>query len=69
MKWFMRDSKIYIGPVSDSQIDALRTRPILSNSGVACRAGHGNVDVYLTLPASSMSISALDRMKFGDFST
>jgi hypothetical protein len=66
MKWFMRDSKIYVGPVADSQIDVLQTRPLFERSGVACRAGNGTVELYLTLPADSVPVSALDRLKFGD---
>jgi hypothetical protein len=48
--FFRRDTKFYIGPLSDSQIDSLQARPELRSSGIACIAGNGKVETYLTIP-------------------
>jgi len=48
--FFRRDTKFYIGPLSDSQIDSLQARPELQSSGIACIAGNGKVETYLTIP-------------------
>ena len=52
--FFQRDTKFYIGPLSDVQIDTLQARPELRSSGIACMAGDGKVETYLTIPAAEL---------------
>jgi hypothetical protein len=67
MRWFQRDSRIYIGPVTELQMDVLRTRPVLASSGIACQAAHGKVEVYLTLPQDSVSSKVLEDLRMEAF--
>ena len=67
MRWFQRDSRIYIGPVTELQMDLLRSRPILEKSGIACQATRGKVDVYLTLPVGSAPIKELEDLRMESF--
>ena len=57
MYWFLRDEKIYIGPVNDIQLDTITVQ--LLNSGIACRANNGSVATYVTIPANSISANDL----------
>jgi len=63
MHWFQRGSRIYIGPVTDLQMDLLRSRPALEKSGIACQAEKGKVDVYLTLPVGSNTVKMLQDLR------
>lgn len=61
--FFRRDGKFYIGPLSDSQIDSLQARPELRTSGIACIAGNGKVETYLTIPAVNDGPRMIDIMR------
>lgn len=63
MRWFLRDNKFYIGPVSDLQIDVLLTRDPFASCGIACRADAGKVETYLTLPVDSKHAKDLDKIR------
>lgn len=65
MRWFQRDHKFYIGPVTDLQIDMLKSNPLLENSGVSWSADRGRVEAYVTVPVTRISPTALDRLTRG----
>ncbi len=65
MRWFKRDNRFYIGPVSDNQIDLLLSQPRLENGGVACMADRGKVETYVTVPADERIMKFLDSMRLG----
>lgn len=67
MRWFRRDSQIYIGPVTELQMHLLRSRPALEKSGIACQAAKGEVDVYLTIQAGSVPIKILEDLRMESF--
>lgn len=51
MRWFMRQDKIYLGPVTDPDLNRLMTDPLISNkAGIACMAGGSRVETYVTIP-------------------
>ena len=56
MRWFKRDGKFYYGPVSDREIDMIRQDQTVGHmSGIACTAGSGRVDTYVTLPITDIT--------------
>jgi hypothetical protein len=61
--FFQRDTKFYIGPLSDVQIDSLQARPELRSSGIACMAWDGKVETYLTIPAIEPNLEILRDLK------
>lgn len=63
MNWFKRDSKLYIGPVSDSQIDDLLSHPKLSGCGISCLAGGGKVETYLTVRDTGIDVRVINDIK------
>ena len=67
MRWFQRDSRVYIGPVTELQMDILRTRPVPSSSGIACQAADGKVEMYLTLPQGEVSSKVLEDIRMEAF--
>lgn len=65
MRWFQRDGKFYYGPVSDQEIDMIsRDRKIGHMAGVACTAGSGRVETYITLPITDATVG-MARNAFG----
>lgn len=57
MRWFQRDDKFYYGPVSDQEIDMIhQDQKIGHMAGIACTAGSGRVDTYVTLPITDITI-------------
>lgn len=63
MNWFKRDTKLYIGPVSDSQIDDLLSNPRLVGCGISCIAGGGKVETYLTVKDSGVDAKVLNDIR------
>jgi len=56
MRWFRKDDKFYFGPVSDHEIDMVnRNRVIGHMAGVACTAGSGRVETYITFPITDVT--------------
>ena len=49
MNIFSRNGKLYLGPISENP-DRAKQVMNLYDAGVACIAGPGNVEVYLTVP-------------------
>lgn len=64
MRWFLRDNKFYIGPISDMQIDELMSKDAFSSCGIACRAASGKVETYLTMPQDARKIKDLEKIRF-----
>lgn len=64
MRWFLRDNKFYIGPISDMQIDEFMSKDIFRSCGIACSAGSGKVETYLTVPNEPHVASKLEKLRF-----
>lgn len=64
MRYFQRDSRFYVGPLTESQISFLRNNEHFADSGMACQASVGKIDTYLTLPASNKTRDILEIFKF-----
>lgn len=64
MRWFLRDNKFYIGPISDTQIDNLMSNDGFSSCGIACRADSGKVETYLTMPGTTKTLRDLEKIRF-----
>lgn len=62
MRWFLRDEKIYIGPVSDIQLDTISSQ--IPNSGIACYASSKSIETYVTVHVSSIMPTDLSAFKF-----
>jgi len=56
MRWFIRNDRFYLGPVSDSQIDVLLSMPKLRSAGISCMAGNGKVETYVTLRTGTTEV-------------
>ena len=63
MHWFIKDSKFYIGPVAEQDLDALLKKPELAGGGVACSASKGRVETYVTVPATLVSRRVIGALK------
>jgi len=68
MRWFIKDSKFYIGPVVDQEINRLMQVPALKEVGIACSASAEKVETYVTVPASSDSRAVLESLRFAEVS-
>lgn len=64
MRYFQRDNRFYIGPLTENQIDVLRTNTFLADSGIACQASSNKVEVFLTLPISTQARNILEDVQF-----
>lgn len=64
MRWQLNNEKYYIGPVTESQIDQFKKSTLFENSGIACMAQNGKVEIYITLPANEVQYKDLNLMKF-----
>lgn len=65
MRWFLRDKKFYIGPVSDYEMDALLIKAPSDKVGMACQAGSGKVETYVTIPTDVITINDLEKIRLG----
>lgn len=64
MRWFLRDGKFYVGPLSDVQLDDIMSKKVFTSCGIACRADSGKVETYLTVPETTSSIRNLEKLRF-----
>lgn len=64
MRWQLNNEKYYIGPVTESQIDKLTASSFFKNSGIACIAGNGKVELYITVSANDVGQQDLNIIKF-----
>ena len=63
MRWFLRNNRFYIGPVSDLQIDILLSTDRFPSCGIACQADSGKVETYLTIPEGKISAKELENFR------
>lgn len=64
MNWFIRNRKVYIGPVTDTQASILKNYNLFKECGVSCSASPDKVEMYLTMPASTHIIKDLHSIRF-----
>ena len=63
MRWFKKDNRVYVGPLSDDQIDHLMSSMVDRGAGIACMAGSGRVETYVTLPEDPTVIKTLSHRR------
>lgn len=59
MRWFIRNDRFYLGPVTDNQIDLLLSMPKLKSAGISCMAGNGKVETYVTLKTRTTEVKEM----------
>ena len=63
---FIKNQKIYVGPLTDSQLDKLKTLPELTQSGIACSATKEKIEMFLTIPDDIKNKEIINKIKFMD---
>ena len=65
MHWFVRNKRVYLGPIDNTHLLSIQSDPLLKNCGYACLADKAKVEIYLTLPVESVERKQLESIRMG----
>ena len=66
---FRRNDRFYIGPLTDSKIDLLKSNPQMRDCGLACLSANGDAAVYLTIQGHGLTNKTVETILHAEMLT